>query len=146
MDLLIPTERDRGAQTHEAKFEGGCVLEAICGYYQEPCAVLDFASLYPSIMMAHNLCYSTIIPAYRVKDFREDQLTKTPNGDFFIKKGIFSGVLPKILHDLVSTRKAVKDKIKTCNDKALLVLLENRQAALKLACNSVYGFTGASVG
>ena len=27
-----------------------------------------------------------------------------------------------------------------------MVLLENRQAALKLACNSVYGFTGASVG
>ena len=97
-------------------------------------------------MMAHNLCYSTIIPAYRVKDFREDQLTKTPNGDFFIKKSIFKGVLPKILHDLVSTRKAVKEKAKTCNDKALLVLLENRQAALKLACNSVYGFTGASVG
>ena len=32
------------------------------GYYREPVATLDFASLYPSIMMAHNLCYSTLLP------------------------------------------------------------------------------------
>lgn len=31
------------------------------GYYKEPVATLDFASLYPSIMMAHNLCYSTLL-------------------------------------------------------------------------------------
>ena len=68
-------------------------------------------------MMAHNLCYSTIIPAYRVKEFRDDQITKTPNGDFFIKKEIFKGVLPLILHDLVNTRKMVKEKLKSCTDK-----------------------------
>lgn len=33
------------------------------GFYQEPIATLDFASLYPSIMMAHNLCYTTLINA-----------------------------------------------------------------------------------
>ncbi len=32
------------------------------GYYRNPVATLDFASLYPSIMMAHNLCYSTLLP------------------------------------------------------------------------------------
>lgn len=32
------------------------------GYYRQPVATLDFASLYPSIMMAHNLCYSTLLP------------------------------------------------------------------------------------
>jgi DNA polymerase delta subunit 1 len=32
------------------------------GYYEKPVATLDFASLYPSIMMAHNLCYSTLVP------------------------------------------------------------------------------------
>jgi len=31
------------------------------GYYDVPIATLDFASLYPSIMMAHNLCYTTLV-------------------------------------------------------------------------------------
>jgi len=43
-------------------FEGATVLEAKQGYYKTPVATLDFASLYPSIMMAHNLCYSTLLP------------------------------------------------------------------------------------
>lgn len=30
-------------------------------YYDVPIATLDFSSLYPSIMMAHNLCYTTLL-------------------------------------------------------------------------------------
>ena len=30
-------------------------------YYDTPIATLDFSSLYPSIMMAHNLCYTTLL-------------------------------------------------------------------------------------
>ncbi|KAG7251086.1 hypothetical protein CRUP_033981, partial [Coryphaenoides rupestris] len=30
-------------------------------YYSVPIATLDFSSLYPSIMMAHNLCYTTLL-------------------------------------------------------------------------------------
>jgi DNA polymerase delta subunit 1 len=43
------------------KYEGATVIDPSRGYYDTPIATLDFASLYPSIMMAHNLCYSTII-------------------------------------------------------------------------------------
>ena len=42
------------------------MLEAKQGYYRDPVATLDFASLYPSIMMAHNLCYSTLLPQHRL--------------------------------------------------------------------------------
>jgi len=35
------------------------------GFYKTPVATLDFASLYPSIMMAHNLCYTTLLPKDR---------------------------------------------------------------------------------
>ena len=108
-NLLIPTERDRGSPSHEGKYEGGAILEAIRGYYQEPCAVLDFASLYPSIMMAHNLCYSTIIPQYRIKDYNPDDVEKTPNGEYFVKASVFQGVLPKILDELISARRSVKE-------------------------------------
>ena len=37
------------------------MIEPKKGFYQDPVATLDFASLYPSIMMAHNLCYSTLV-------------------------------------------------------------------------------------
>lgn len=37
------------------------------GFYKTPIATLDFASLYPSIMMAHNLCYSTLLTPQQVR-------------------------------------------------------------------------------
>lgn len=46
-------------------YEGATVLEAKQGFYSMPVATLDFASLYPSIMMAHNLCYTTLLPRNR---------------------------------------------------------------------------------
>jgi len=43
------------------KFQGATVINPLTGMYYEPIAGLDFASLYPSIMMAYNTCYTTII-------------------------------------------------------------------------------------
>lgn len=45
------------------QYEGATVIEPIRGYYTEPIATLDFSSLYPSIMIAHNLCYTTLLRA-----------------------------------------------------------------------------------
>ena len=75
----------------------------------EPIATLDFASLYPSIMMAHNLCYSTLVSKDDVRtnkfNFRDDQWTKTPNGDTFVKPAVKKGILPEILEELLAARK-----------------------------------------
>ena len=57
---IIPTERVARSGDID-KYEGAFVLEPKVAYYQTPIATLDFASLYPSIMMAHNLCYTTLI-------------------------------------------------------------------------------------
>lgn len=46
-------------------YEGATVLAPDEGFYEDPIATLDFASLYPSIMMAHNLCYTTLVPSGR---------------------------------------------------------------------------------
>jgi DNA polymerase delta subunit 1 len=59
-------------------------------------------------MMAHNLCYSTLIPPYKLKDLDVSQYERTPNGDYFIKKSIKKGVLPIILEELITARKKVK--------------------------------------
>lgn len=50
-DLVIPV---RDVKPTDDKYEGATVIDPIKGYYKVPIATLDFASLYPSIMMAHN--------------------------------------------------------------------------------------------
>ena len=42
-------------------FTGACVLEPIIGFTNDDVAVLDFASLYPTIIISRNLCYSTFL-------------------------------------------------------------------------------------
>jgi DNA polymerase delta subunit 1 len=72
MDLVIPTKR---VDNTGEKFEGAIVIEPKRGYYTHPIATLDFASLYPSIMMAHNLCYTTLVPSkYEAQKFSADQI------------------------------------------------------------------------
>lgn len=54
---------------------------AQAGYYDRPVATLDFASLYPSIMMAHNLCYTTLLPKGQEKMFpKGERPRKAPPG------------------------------------------------------------------
>jgi DNA polymerase delta subunit 1 len=57
--LLIPNLPKN--RQDETTYEGATVIEPKKAFYQEPIATLDFASLYPSIMQAYNLCYSTLI-------------------------------------------------------------------------------------
>lgn len=45
----------------EETYEGATVIDPVRGFYNIPIATLDFASLYPSIMIAHNLCYTTLV-------------------------------------------------------------------------------------
>jgi len=51
----------QNAGSTDEQFEGATVIEPVRGYYSQPIVTLDFNSLYPSIMIAHNLCYTTLI-------------------------------------------------------------------------------------
>ena len=48
----------------EGGFEGAVVITPKPGFYETPVVTLDFASLYPSIMRAYNMCFSTLIPRF----------------------------------------------------------------------------------
>lgn len=64
------------------QYEGATVIEPRKGFYDVPIATLDFSSLYPSIMMAHNLCYTTLLDKSTVDRLglvKDIDYTQTPN-------------------------------------------------------------------
>jgi DNA polymerase elongation subunit (family B) len=131
----------------DSKFQGATVLEAKVGYYQKPVAGLDFASLYPSIMIAHNMCYSTVV--------LEDKYLNLPGFEYssincgsetfhFVQNQ--PGVLSGILESLWKNRKVTKKEMNASTDPFTKTVLNAKQLAIKVSMNSIYGFTGAVVG
>ena len=59
--LFMLITSSHGSIGTDEQYEGATVIEPKKGYYKVPIATLDFSSLYPSIMMAHNLCYTTLL-------------------------------------------------------------------------------------
>ncbi|KAF4610971.1 hypothetical protein D9613_006736 [Agrocybe pediades] len=143
---LVPAGKGDGT---DEQYEGATVIEPRKGYYDVPIATLDFASLYPSIMMAHNLCYTTLLDASTIQrlDLKENvDYIKTPNNDLFVKSTRRKGLLPIILEELIAARKRAKADLKKETDPFKKAVLDGRQLALKISANSVYGFTGATIG
>lgn len=146
IETVIPNMQSQGS---DEQYEGATVIEPIRGYYDIPIATLDFSSLYPSIMMAHNLCYTTLCNKATVErlNLRKDEdFIVTPNGDYFVTPKLRRGILPIILEELISARKRAKKDLKNEKDPFKRDVLNGRQLALKISANSVYGFTGATVG
>lgn len=145
-DLVIPVVK---SEVSEQQYEGATVIEPVKGYYSVPIATLDFTSLYPSIMQAHNLCYTTLLNPEAVQRLglvKDVDYVVTPNNDMFVKASRRKGLLPEILQDLLSARKRAKADLKKETDPFKRAVLDGRQLALKISANSVYGFTGATIG
>ncbi|KAI3647326.1 hypothetical protein MP228_007547 [Amoeboaphelidium protococcarum] len=146
-NLVIPAMKSEGS---DEQYEGATVIEPKRAFYKDPIATLDFSSLYPSIMMAHNLCYSTLVMNNQVIDalklVKDQDYIVTPSGDKFVKSTVRKGILPTILEDLIGARKRAKGDLKKETDPFKRAVLDGRQLALKISANSVYGFTGATVG
>ena len=77
---------------------------------------------------------------------KDTDYIKTPSGNLFVKPHIRKGLLPVILEELLSARKQAKADLKKETDPFKKKVLDGRQLALKISANSVYGFTGATVG
>ncbi|EZF11828.1 hypothetical protein H112_07056 [Trichophyton rubrum D6] len=139
------------------------VMEPQSDFYTSPLLVLDFQSLYPSIMIAYNYCYSTNLG--RIVNWRgrnkmgitdyerepgllgllKDKINIAPNGIIYAKQEVRKSLLAKMLTEILETRVMVKNGMKEDkDDRPLQRLLNNRQLALKLIANVTYGYTSAS--
>ena len=147
-NLVIPNLGNVSGATDD-QYEGATVIEPHRGYYEVPVATLDFASLYPSIIQAHNLCYTTLLNKRKIEQFgfvKDEDYIVTPNGDYFCTSKVRKGMLTQILEELLGARKRAKKELAVETDPFKKAVLNGRQLALKISANSVYGLTGATVG
>ncbi|CAB4252707.1 DNA-directed DNA polymerase [Maudiozyma barnettii] len=161
--LLSPSKKD--VQDQKALECVPLVMEPESAFYKSPMVILDFQSLYPSIMMAYNYCYSTMLG--RVRELKEknnivgvdnfplqkglltllgENITIAPNGMVYVKPSIRKSTLSVMLKEILDIRVMVKKTISELGprNEALKKLLSNKQLALKLLANVTYGYTSAS--
>ncbi|XP_022226799.2 DNA polymerase zeta catalytic subunit isoform X2 [Drosophila obscura] len=143
------------------------ILEPQSRFYADPLIVLDFQSLYPSMIIAYNYCFSTCLgrvehlggsspfefgaSQLRVsrhmlqKLLEHDLVTVSPCGVVFVKREVREGILPRMLTEILDTRLMVKQSMKLHKDNsALQRILHSRQLGLKLMANVTYGYTAAN--
>lgn len=144
---VMPVKPDDEAyeeRDDEEDLKGGAVLDPVRGLH-ENVIILDYKSLYPTIMMAHNLCYTTIVKDKRDLEslgLTENDIEVTPTGGIFVKQSIVKGIVPSILEDLLNRRMETKKLMKQTQDEQEILALDATQMALKILLNSYYGYTG----
>lgn len=112
-----------------SKIEGGYVFDVEPGLYHWVC-VLDFKSMYPSLMISKNICFTTLSPNGEIL---------SPIGARFLNKDIRQGLVPKILENLMRERDEIKEKMKRTEDSEEIRYLDGLQNAIKILMNSFYG-------
>lgn len=143
------------------------IMEPDSNFYKSPLVVLDFQSLYPSIMIAYNYCYSTLLgpiegfhqnknvvgylPHLKLPQGIIDILSKneginvSPNGMMFVSSKFRKSILSRMLQEILNMRINVKAVAGAFREDVELAKLYNlKQLALKLIANVTYGYTSAS--
>jgi DNA polymerase elongation subunit (family B) len=154
-------------------FAGGFVWDPVPGVY-DFVICLDFKSLYPNIIRAFNICWTTFVPAWldhRIKDEdcnviewddkvelepgeRCDNIVKNnDNKDCklvhrrfrFVKPHIKQGMLPDLVAYLIDERNKVRKQQKQFEEGSVeWIICEQRQLGLKQTGNSMYGLLGVT--
>jgi len=122
----------------ENTITGAIVLDPDIGL-TEDVAILDYKSLYPTIMIAHNLCYSTeIIDEEPVSG----EIITSPSGGRFVSPETYRGIVPRVLEKLLAERLAAKKAMKLAKNPEERDALDAKQYAMKILLNSMYGYSG----
>ena len=140
----VAVPRTRQGQRGE-QIAGGYVHDVEPGIHPW-IAVLDFKSMYPSIMIAHNICHTTRLDA---GDPRAELggVHEAPTGVRFLPSEVRSGLVPQLLEQLMARRDALKqarDAARTADDAAGEAFNERLQQAVKILMNSFYGVFASS--
>ncbi|OVA15651.1 DNA-directed DNA polymerase [Macleaya cordata] len=125
-----PQQLNQGKGKKGPAYSGGLVLEPKRGLYDKYILLLDFNSLYPSIIQEYNICFTT------VERSADGSVPRLPSCKT-------TGLLPELLKNLVERRRMVKSWIKTASGLKVQQL-DIQQQALKLTANSMYGCLGFS--
>ncbi|UKJ89078.2 DNA polymerase [Theileria orientalis] len=132
-------------------YEGGLVFEPRSGLYDNFVLLLDFNSLYPSIIQEYNICFTTTY-------VRTEHANEGGNMELDENQGEYGGnsresevvildnvgILPSVLKRLVELRIKIKKAIGTETNELRKSQLKTRQLALKLIANSIYGCIGST--
>jgi DNA polymerase I len=124
----------------EKKYRGGEVVEPVPGIHFNV-IVLDFASLYPSIIKVHNLSYETINCAH--EDCRENKVEGTTHWVCKHRKGLTSFLIGSLRDLRVNYYKHLaKDKTLPPEERKLYNVVSQ---AIKVILNASYGVMGAAI-
>jgi len=149
---VVPPKPDsdisEGRYEENEALKGGAVLVPEKGLVEDV-IILDYKSLYPTIMMAHNLCYSTVLNRpdspgeshLGEREMGEREVITSPSGGRFVSAQVSPGIMPAILRELLEQRTATKRLMKKAGDEERL-FLDAKQYAMKILLNSFYGYSG----
>ena len=114
--------------------EGGYVHSIQAGIHRWV-VVLDFKSMYPSIIISKNLCFTTLSP---------EGTTIAPSGARFLSPEIRPGVIPGILKDLLADRERFRALSQSETSAETRLYYDGLQNAVKILMNSFYGVLASS--
>jgi len=144
--IVLPSSTE---SQNDEDTQGATVLDPDTGMYEDPIAVLDFASLYPSIIRDKNICYSTKTPLKWAREhLRECDYFVPPMKNChycFVKEHVWRGLLAEIEETLFNKRLQAKADLKRETDNDKKDVLDGRQLAIKVRMNSIYGFLKANM-
>jgi DNA polymerase-2 len=113
--------------------KGGLSFQPKVGGFEDV-AEIDFASMYPTIMVRHNISPETVLCSCC-----ENQLVPEANYNVCQKR---RGLMAKALEPLIERRRQYKQRMKECTDEGLLEIIDARQSAIKWMLVSCFGYLG----
>jgi DNA polymerase I len=130
--IAVPMMKMRGGRVEQ--IEGGYVHSLQPGLYEWVIS-LDFRSMYPSLIIENNICFTTVSPNGTIV---------SPTGAKFLPAEVKKGLLPVILANLMKDRQDVRTKQKAETDPQMKEFYEGLQAAIKVLMNAFYGVLASS--